>query len=229
MKGIFFCTLTILAFSHCQTPQQDKPERTVVDCYVRLDQAEGRIVAEATLSQGEPTPKPAEAKGGITFQRIKMDLLKQRGLSYRASYPAAYTRDLLFEWQMKEKGKKQSVQLRMDETKNFRMNNNGIVHLDSVSTLTWEGAPLERGETLVLMWEKLDRRSTVPMELYQSGSEPRVEFPAAKMRELEPGKWSLYLVRRRLIKSNIDGVEATGVTEYFSQMDTIEVRAGKRK
>ena len=92
------------------------------------------------------------------------------------------------------------------------------------ATLRWEGGPLEKGETLVLMWENRALGQTVPMEIIRSGGDASLDFPAAKIAELPAGQWTLYLVRKRLAKTEAPGMRAEAVLEYYSKSDTIEVQ-----
>jgi hypothetical protein len=220
MKFIFFCTLTVLAIFACESPKT--APKQYLECYVRHDAATGNTKAEVVLKEGEPVANPIEIQQGIQYQRANMKLLPIQGLSYRYEYAADFVPDLDFDWKSWE-GKPLNFKMKMNEMRDFGFGGPTLKR-NEIATLQWKGQALTRGEVLVLMWEELKTGKTVPMELYTTGDETELEFPAAKMKELSPGQWSLYLVRRTLTKTQVANVEATGVAEYYSKVDTIEVR-----
>ena len=90
--------------------------------------------------------------------------------------------------------------------------------------MRWEGAPLGKGETMVFLWENTKLRKTIPMEIIHTSGETAIEFPAAKIAQLDPGEWTYYLVRKKLTKSDANGVAASGIIEYYTKSDTVQVQ-----
>ena len=52
------------------------------------------------------------------------------------------------------------------------------------ASLRWDGAPLERNESVVFMWESTDGGLTVPMEITGSQGMDHIDFPAAQMAKI---------------------------------------------
>ncbi|MEO6760698.1 MAG: hypothetical protein ABIO24_14665 [Saprospiraceae bacterium] len=221
MKLIFFSLLLALAFTHCAGPAT-APTRNL-ECYVRFDAARQQVQADATLHRGtDPQAAPIEMPGGLLYQATEMRILPVQGLSYRRTYAASYVPEHAFSW-TDEKGQRQRAVFTMAAIPTFSFGDQPLSR-DKTATLRWEGGALEKGEGLVLMWEKKARNETVPMEIIRSSGEPFIEFPAAKIAELAPGEWTLYVVRKRLAKTEVGGMPVQAVLEYYSKSDTIEVK-----
>ncbi len=151
-----------------------------------------------------------------------MQLLPVQGLTYRRSYAAGFVPEHTFGW-TDAQGQRQKVSFAMTPISGFSFGDGPLLRTRP-ATLRWEGGALEKGEALVLMWENRTLRQTVPMEIVRSSGDASIEFPAAKLAELPPGQWMLYLVRKRLAKTEAPGMHAEAVLEYYSRSDTIEVR-----
>ncbi len=219
MNRIFFSVLTILAFIACKQPEVVLDQ--YLECYIRHDAATGKTKVEASLHDTK-TKVAVEIKNGIKYQKEAMRLSAVAGMSYRYDYAADFIPEHLFEWKSAD-GKGHTLKLPMNELRNFGFGSEKVSRNKS-ATLTWDGKPLESGETLVLMWENLKTAETVPVELYSTNAtSAKVEFPAAKMRDLSAGDWSLYLVRKKMTKQKGAESEGVGVAEYFSKIDTIRI------
>jgi hypothetical protein len=219
MKHIFFSVLTTLAFSYCANPTID--QTATLQCYVRLDEQQGVIKVESTMKQGTDA-HPVEIPGGIQFQGKAMDLLPIQGLQYRTSYNAAFVPELKFTWTSTE-NKLHTLLLSPNPISEFKFASDTLP-AKQPATLRWKGPALEKGETMVLIWEQKATGQTVPMEIISQGPEPKIEFPAAKLSEIGPGKWELYLVRKKLIKKDVDGIQTSSIVELYTKSRTITVR-----
>lgn len=220
MKHIFFLILSALALFGCQPAKT--PQKRSFDCYVRYLQTETKIRAEATLREGSPNPKPVEAPGGVRYQGVEMKMMTVPHISYQFDQTGKFEPEHTFSWK-DEKGQELQFAMRISPIKNFNFGTK-ILSRQQSATFRWEGTPLAKGETLVFLWENKAIGKTVPMEVINIGSEPTVEFPAAKIAELAPGEWTLYLVRKKLTKAEVSGVEASGVMEYYTKTDTVQVK-----
>ena len=89
--------------------------------------------------------------------------------------------------------------------------------------LTWNSTPLGKGETMVLMWENNAKGLTVPMEVSSVSSMAQIDIPAAKLKEIVPGDWTLSLVRKRLMKDTIGGIPVNGISEVYSKAIAVKV------
>lgn len=220
MKHIFFSILTTLAFWHCQAPAP--APKGILNCYVRFDAVSRKVKAEATLYDGT-TKQIIELPGGIRFQSTEMKVLPVRGITYTAEYPASYTSEQVFDWKNKA-GALGQFKLNLPSIDSFFFDAK-VLSVKNSANLHWSGKPLSKGETIVFIWEDIKEGKTVPMEVSTTLNEPLIELPAAKIAQVGPGDWSLYLVRKRLEKSEIADyfVESTG--EYYTKSIQVKVVA----
>jgi hypothetical protein len=219
MKHIFFSFVSALAFLACKQPAPD-PRRSL-DCYLRYDAPNGLLRAEATFRDEASLPI-GEVPGGISLRGAALRKPRTPNLPYSDEYATAFNASNLLEWES-PKGTKRTFSLEIAPVTGFGFGSTTILR-QQPATLSWEGAPLSKGESLVLMWENIAARQALPMELYNASSEAKIEFPAAKLAELQPGTWSLYLVRKRLTKSEIGNTSLSAVTEYYSHPIELQVR-----
>lgn len=222
MKPHFFCLCLVTVCLGCgpQTPVL----RQTFQCYARFDAAARQTKAEATLKEGpdENHLVPIEPIGGFQYQGVAMHLLPIQGITYQSNYNAVYQASHLFAWKDK-KGQPLAFEVAMPRIDSFYFTNSAL-SVSSPATLRWTGGTLEKGETLVLLWENPIDNKTVSVEAYNSDGIDRLEIPAAKMAELSPGRWSLYLVRKRLTKGAAGPVEATGIAEYYTRAQTFDLK-----
>lgn len=219
MKHIFFFILTTLAFSSCKPAE--KPKKYSLDCYVRFLETEGKVRAEATLREGDPNPQPVEPAGGILYQGKAMSLRQTPGKTFKSETSGGFGTNHLFSWK-DEKGTAHDFEMQFSPVTAFGFGGK-TVSRQKPATFRWEGAPLAKGEVMVFLWENAALRKTVPMEIINTGGTPAIEFPATQLAQLDPGTWTLYLVRKKLVKSESNGLSATGIIEYYTQTDTIHI------
>lgn len=219
MKHIFFLILSTLAFFSC-TPSEPAKKFTL-DCYARFDEQAGKLTAEATMSESTLPPKPVEVPGGMRYQRVEMTLVPVVGLKYQHAYPADFTKDHLFGWK-NAAGKILEFNMQMNALDSISFSPK-VVSRKQPAHFSWKGAPLERGEALVFIWENTEKGQTIPVELYNIGASTTIDFPAVKMAEIPAGNWTYYVVRKRLTKAVVDGVEVRGITEFYSRPRPVKV------
>lgn len=218
MRHIFFSVLVAAFFGACGTPQP--PEKHTFHGYVRFLADQAQLRAEARLLGADSMP--VAPPGSILYQGKEMTSQAAAGGGYYYQRNGAAGDGAAFSW--------------TDRGGQFHEFTFPLLPIDSFGfgaktisrrhpdTLSWRGAPLEKGETMVLMWENAVTRQTIPMELYGTSSLPFIVFPAAKLAEVPAGRWSLYLVRKKMVKGDAGGVPATGIAEYYTRADTITVQ-----
>lgn len=218
MKHIFFSILTALAFSQCQEPTP--APKNILHCYVRYDAAGRNVKAEATLYDGA-TKKVIEMPGGIRFQSTPMTALPVRGITYSVEYPATYLAEPGFEWSnaKKEKGE---FKPKIPSIDSFFFDK-PVLSVKESSNLQWVGKPLSKNETLVFIWENTANGTTVPMEVSTTLGAPLIEIPAAKMAQVGPGDWTLYLVRKRTEKAETNDFFIESATEFYTKTKAVKV------
>jgi hypothetical protein len=220
MKHIFFLVLTTMAVLGCKTPE--KPQDLSLFCYVRYDAASKAVKAEATLQ--EATKKTAlEIPGGIRYQSMEMVLAPVYGLKYRYDYNASFLTEHVFEWRDKQNAK-QAFKIRFQPIDSFSLTGSTLKNTAATS-LQWEGTALGKGETLVLMWENAEKGLTLPMEVTSTSGMPLIDIPAGKLKSLEPGNWTLSLVRKKLVKETINTLPASCILEYYTKAIPIKITA----
>ncbi len=220
MKHIFFLVLSALAFSCSQTAE--KLQNRSLECYVRYLEPEQQIHAEATLREGDTLPQAIQAPEGIRYQGKAMSLSTAQRVIYRLEDSGDFDSKHLFSWK-DERGVARQFEMQFSPIQRFGFGSKTLAR-EKPATFRWEGAPLTKGETLVFLWENAALNKTVPMELISNSAAPAIEFPAAKIAELDPGTWTYYLVRKKLTKADANGVAASGIVEYYTKSDTVQVK-----
>ncbi len=218
MKHIFFFILTTLAFLSCNS-QKEAPIHNLF-FYVRYDQAEGSIHAEAKF-QDEKNKTSDEMPGGFWYQGVEMPLTPVYGMTYRYEYAAEFLPEHKFEWRDKQNNT-QTFKMGIEPIKSFQLNNK-TVNKSEPTELTWDGAPLSKGESMVFMWENSQKGLTVPMEVTTTSASPRIIVPAAKFKDFVAGDWTLYLVRKKLLKDVVDHYPVNGIMEFYTKPIKIQV------
>ncbi len=208
----------------CSPVPKKKSQR--VDCYVRYLVPEAQLHAELSLREGPPgqaAQNPAAIPGGVRYQGVLMhELDGGEGISYRSDRSGGYNPQHVFAWTDEFKKAKQ-FRMELSPITAFTFGS-ATLSRQSPATFSWEGAPLEKGEALVFLWETADRRNTVPMEVIATPGQQRIEFPAAKIAKLTPGVWTLYIVRKKLAKADLEGTAVTCIAEFYSRVDTLTIR-----
>ena len=218
MKHIFFSILTTLAILGCNT--QEKAKNQSLFCYVRYDATDKTVKSEASF-QDLNSNTIYEFAGGIRYQGMEMQLTPAVGMTYRYEYAADFLPEHVFEWRGKANNKN-IFRMTIDPIKVFFIPDEAISRA-SPTAVQWEGTPLGKGETIVFMWENTTKGLSVPMEVSTNSSQPKIDIPAAKLKNLVPGDWTLYLVRKKLTKQTIDEMPVSGIMEYYSKTIAVKV------
>jgi hypothetical protein len=220
MKHIFFLFLTTLALFGC-APKEKSQNRTLF-CYVRYDEAVKAVKAEASLQ--DPGAKTSlEIPGGIRYQGMEMELTPVYGMTYRYEYTANFLSEHVFEWR-DQQNSKQLSRTSLDPINSFFLPGKTLATAQPTA-VQWDGTPLGKGETMVLLWENTEEGQTVPMEVSTTSGRPQIDIPAVKMKDITPGNWTLYLVRKKLIKNTVADLPVNTILEYYTK--AIEVKVTK--
>lgn len=219
MKHIFFSILTTIAFCTCEAPP--KPPKSTLNCYMRFDAAAASIKAEATLRDGA-TSNFVDIAGGIRFQATAMRLLPMQGLTYALEYPAKFIAEPSFDWSDKS-GKPLRYSFKAPAIDSFYFDT-PTLSTTKASKLHWAGESLAANETMIFIWENAEGSRTERMEVSSTFGAPVIEMPAAKIAQLPPGKWSLYLVRKRSARSEVGDFKVENVAEYYTRPIQVTIR-----
>ncbi len=228
MRFLFFYLLTILCITACKEADNSAKNKRDLNCYIRVMEAEGSILAQATMSTvstsgaiKDSSVHDVEVPGGILYQNAAMSLIPNRGVTYFKEFPGKFQPEHAFSWEGPDK-QRITFPLRMNAISNFGFGTKNLSR-SKTATFTWEPSGLEKGEAIVLLWENAKENRTVPMELYIQGTNPRIDFPATKLQDLTPGTWTYYIVRKKLSKAAIGPVNAQAIMEFYSKTETITV------
>lgn len=220
MKHIFFLILSALAFYACKNAETT-PHRAF-ECYVRYLEPEAQTHVEATLREGDTLLRAIQPPGNILYQGKEMKLLTHPATTFRVDKNGRFEPKHTFAWK-DQKGQEQKFEMQLSPIRQFGFDKEPLSRKEA-ATVRWQGDPLGKGETLVFLWENAALRKTVPMEIINTGGKAAIEFPAAKIAQLDAGEWTYYLVRKKLTKANTNGVEASGIIEYYTKSDTVLVK-----
>lgn len=221
MRYIFFSVLTAIAFWACKA--QETPKKRGLQAYTRYLADVKQVRAEATFTAGDSMPKPIEMAGGVLFQGLPMKLRPMQGITYQTEYTGEYSSPLQYAW-TPAPGQPQAVaSVQMLPVLDFSFEQEPISR-HHPNTFRWQGGNVEDGEVFVFLWERISDGLTQKIEVVQNLVGSEIRFPAAKLAELQPGRWKLYLVRKRLRITQVGDVQVQAVTEYYSKTDTLEVR-----
>jgi hypothetical protein len=220
MRATFFIFSITLTFLHCNnTPT---PPQYILNTYVRYDAAQRAGQAEATFRTNTPGSTSAQTPvpGGVECQGKKMNLLKEVAPVYKVRM-SDYSEKYAFTWRDSLSGVQTTFEVPMLRADSFWFEKTPVSK-GQTATLRWTGGDLKKGETLVLIWQNASGQ-TVQTEAFNPAGMASLELPSAKLAELTPGDWRLYLVRKQLTKTTLQGCEATGIAEYYTKERTFKI------
>lgn len=180
--------------------------------------------AEATFQTAPPdqTLQPAELPGGLQYDGAQMSFNAESALyKTQKNVGSAGFSEHRFAWANAQK-QRQTFTLPVPAMANFAFSPMPIA-LDKPARLSWEGQPIGEDESLVLIWENAEH-GTATMQVAGATMGKFIDFPAAELRKLKPGEWSVYLVRKRIVRQTVDGVVARGVSEFYSTAQKVQVK-----
>ncbi|MBL7775236.1 MAG: hypothetical protein JNK89_04495 [Saprospiraceae bacterium] len=223
MKYCFLGAALLLTVFACNPVQTS--EKTTASCYVRYLAEEGQLTAEFQLRTEKSATAPArnlELPEGVRYQGVLMQALSTAGPRYRSERATGYQAEHRFSWKGPE-GREQEAALHMNPITAFSFEP-AALSSRAPATMRWDGAPLEKGESLVMIWDRADGSRTVPMEIIGTPGQSQVDFPAAQMAKLGPGAWTIYLVRKKNIRTDTQGTAVAAALEYYTATKSFELQ-----
>ncbi|MBK9338082.1 MAG: hypothetical protein IPM98_16655 [Lewinellaceae bacterium] len=216
--------LILVAATWCSC--SDTPTtRYTANCYVRYLKPEAQLLAETVLhakTPDQPEATSAEAPEGVRYRGTLMRALDLQGTTtYRTEQTGGYAPEHTFTWK-DNRQQPHTVQMNLPPISAFSFNSETISRTNP-ATLTWDGAPLDKNESLAMIWVTTDGGKTVPMEIIGNPGQDRIEFPAAQLSKLEPGTWKLYLVRKKSIQSEQPDTTVRCTAEYYTDEIVVTV------
>lgn len=198
----------------CSSPAP-APQRNV-QVYLRYLTEEGLLHAEATfVEKAADTEAPAPVELPQP-PKLTDDLLKWRAQNgqYTLDEPSGYPASKQLKWRTGDQ-KDHNLTINMPSIFSFGFGPDAMSS-NKPARFEWQGGAFEKGESFVFMWDNTQSRETVPMEIVGAPGATFIDFPAAQMSRLSPGKWSLYLVRKKLQMGRVDDIPYEVITEFFT-------------
>lgn len=221
-SSLFVSPLLVVAVLYaCASSDADAVEE--VECYVRYLKPEGQSLAEMVVRRREQNgTRSVEIPGGVYYGGTSMQALASGGgVTYRSEGRSTFSPQHAFSWK-DAKGRPQEFALEMLPVSELSFGSRTL-SLKQPATLRWQGPPVSENEAWVVLWEKTDRSATVPMEIITAAGMDYIEFPAAQLAKLGPGNWTYYVVRQKAFRQEKPGYIIKGVTEYYSDADTVQL------
>lgn len=229
---VFLCSFLIW---RC-TVEPKAPQSFLLDAYIRYDALTNEGYAQATFKALPLRPDAgAILPGGeVTFQQRKMTVANTEKPVYRTKFHEMADSFQIF-WRDSAATHQIDLKIPMPRIDSFWFEAKSV-SISTPARLHWTGGDLKKGETLVLMWQNQEGKTSTT-EVYNPSGMPFLELPAAKLKELSPGKWDLYLVRKHLTKTRLSktgkrivegeqtavAVESEAITEYYTRPRSFEV------
>lgn len=222
MKHTFFSLLSAIVLTCC-AGQPPKANMTI-DVYWRYLVENGQGHVETTFFEQktpEAKPAPVQLPKPPSFMKDVMRLRPVQGLAYTLDKSSGFETNAFLSWS-DQQGVAHSIPLKMEELYKINFNPARLSH-QTPSRFQWTGAPLGSSETLLFMWENAQTRETLPMEIIGAPGSTGIDFPAAQIAKLSPGKWTVYAVRKQMERGEVDGTGYEAITEYFTPSIVVEV------
>jgi len=234
MKKISLFALIISTLVACQSDKNsadtamDIPAATgtinFANFYARYLEVEKQIKGQASFYEGDTlhTAHAITVPGGIQFQGNTMELKELQSSKrylYNGSgdYPEAG-----FTFTYKDaSGAAQTHTMQLAPIKDFSLKPSTDA---GGMTIVLEGAHFEPDETLVILFSNAQNQ-TYSAETKVGHDTNEVAIPSQLLSKLSPGKKSVSLVKKKVLKSMQDNVEITSNIEYYTK--TIDVQLPK--
>ena len=218
-----FSLLISLCFS-CNFSQKESQQKNIleVEYYVRYLQSDKQVKARISFTEVDSTKKrTAKRMEEVLFADNALNGEKV-GNQYRYQLTKELPFAVKYDW---------SYRLNNTETVTNNINiepisdfaiKKGKVSKTAGTNLTFEGETLANKETLVLLLSDANNK-TVTIKM---GNHPRnapITILPEQVNQLTVGSGTLYLVKKQNIQTESDGVQVTGLTEYYSTVKEIEI------
>jgi len=218
-----FILLISLCFS-CNFGQKESTKKNIiqVDYYVRYLQSDKQLKTNISFAEVDSTkrimPKKMEEvlfannvlSGKKVGNQYRYQLEKQ--MPFAESYSLTYRQNQI---------EIDSVSIRMQPINDFAIKK-GKVSKTAGTNITFEGTLASTEETLVLLFsDRNNKTATIKIDNHSVNS-PITILPE-QVSHLTVGTGNVYIVKKQTNRITSEGVEWTGLTEYYSTVKTIEI------
>ena len=195
---LFLGSLLLGLACQSDTPKTDPTlPTTFANFYVRYLQSESQAQATATFTNGfsEEKATPLKLTKGVFFHEgnMKERDIKNIGTRYSYDYKGGFSDKFRFQFIEPNLGKMEQV-LKMNPISNYAVK--GKVSKSGGMEINWEGAPLNKNESLVF-FIKGAANNAVTFEMKGPTTQNEIKVPAEKLNKVKVGDVKIYLVRKQ--------------------------------
>lgn len=198
MKAIFYLigAMAVLGHASCTGEKGAGKPRLIADYFVRYLADVAELKAQASFYEGQTlqTATPKAMPGGVTFQQSAMEVKSLGGqvLRYSLQRRSTFNPPFAFGY-TNDGGEKEAYTLPLNPVESFSFK--GPVSRSKGFTLVFQGAPLGKEESLVLLFsDATNQAATITVQGPQAGNE--LTIPAGELSKLQNGPGTVYLVRK---------------------------------
>lgn len=224
---LLFGIITFLMSCQAEAPKEEKSDKskpsTFANFYVRFLQKENQTEATAIFQNGmtQQQAKPLKIKKGVFFHNGNMveRTIPKIGTRYQANYNGSFSETYKFQFQDPLKGKMDHV-VEVNPILDFSFE--GEVSKSKGATLTWEGSPLNKNETLVFLISDAKNKSR-NFELKGRTNASKITVASKHLSQLELGAAKIYLVRKQSKVEQKPNLVILAETEFYTKEKNISI------
>ena len=220
------CLLGLVFFPGCRNdPENQKGRKTLfADLFVRYFEEDQSLKAQAVFFEGQTLDgaAPFEPAGGVSFQGSAMEKKEIPGavIRYEINRKLPYSDRFPFRFQTKS-GQWQEANMSMSPLAGYLIAGDKGSKTGGV-TIIIKGAVLNEIESLVVILTDKNRKSAAH-EITGPVAANEVLVPANALTGLEPGRCSVYLVKKRHEVLEKEGLTVFADQEYYSDAKDFEL------
>jgi len=203
---------------------EEKAKHLFAEFFVRYLQAEQEIKAHVSFFEGDTiqSAAPKSFAGGAAFQGNSMKARSLPGGTIRYTFEQRGNYADTFQLRFRDdSGQDREIAAAMAPVDSFAIAG-GQASRSGGMTLYAKGGKLNPGESMVLLFsDENDKAYTIMLTGPSAGEEYRI--PAAKVETLNPGKHTLYLVKKKRASEKGDTLSILADIEYYTHTIEVEV------
>ncbi len=215
------CLAFLISLGSCTNEQNattTNSQQTFTNFYVRYLEDDQELKAEAIFKIGDSLQTAtAQAIQSVSFENTPMDLkdLGKNGMRYRSKKQGQSFKDkYLFNAQLDAKTSI-DYPLSINAVNSFSIKEKQISRSKGV-TISWDGAPLVKGELLVVFFVNPDKKP-VSFTINGPTNKSEVFLEAKNLNRLKAGEGTLRLIRKVLNRLDEDPLNVESVIEYYTR------------
>ena len=185
-----------MSYWSCQSDTATRTtKKTFANYYVRYDQEAETLRAEASFQEGDSSQNRSPKQfTSVLFgnQAMTLNTAQAQRPFYLATSQGKKAEIARFRF-INDQGHQQTDAIELPYISSFSIDS--PINLNNPSSLRWDGPPLAKNESLVLLFIDQQNRTT-SLILNGPTTASAMALPPQKIRSLQPGKHRFYLVRK---------------------------------